>query len=323
MVILYGIVGIVLLLALHIRYVQKRSLASWCFEQKLRIRARNNGFDAQNPKRFAQTLQLQQAISDQSFVPPAISFPIEEFYVESMQTLVWNDRQDPAQKVIYYIHGGAYVSQPSPYRFSMLDKLTKQLDAKVVFPIYPKLPRYCYEDALRACRALYEQLLSRTNSPQNITLMGDSSGGGLALALAMHLRDEGIVQPKDIVLISPWLDVHCNHPDIPAYEKVDPISSPAALAMLGKIWAGSEEAMRSPFVSPIFGNFTDLARISLFVGNYDIFMPDCEKLHGLLVAQGIAHYYHVADKMPHIYIVYPIPEARRALAQIREIIQNE
>jgi acetyl esterase/lipase len=37
--------------------------------------------------------------------------------------------------------------------------------------------------------------------------MGDSSGGGMALALAQKARDAGLQQPRDLVLLSPWLDV--------------------------------------------------------------------------------------------------------------------
>lgn len=55
--------------------------------------------------------------------------------------------------------------------------------------------------------------------------MGDSAGGGLALGLALALKTENITQPKDIILLSPWLDVTLSNEDIPKYESSDPILS--------------------------------------------------------------------------------------------------
>ncbi|CAN5353428.1 hypothetical protein BH11PLA2_BH11PLA2_19620 [soil metagenome] len=49
---------------------------------------------------------------------------------------------------------------------------------------------------------LYQELLT-THGASNITVMGDSSGGGMALVLAQMARGAGIQQPKDIVLLSP------------------------------------------------------------------------------------------------------------------------
>ena len=48
---------------------------------------------------------------------------------------------------------------------------------------------------------------SRAESPEGVVLVGDSAGGGYALALAEALRDRGGPQPDRLVLIAPWVDL--------------------------------------------------------------------------------------------------------------------
>src|SRR5699024_11954130 len=53
---------------------------------------------------------------------------------------VVNDREDHQQKVVIYIHGGAWFQDPLPYHFEYIDMLATAFDAKVIMPIYPKIP---------------------------------------------------------------------------------------------------------------------------------------------------------------------------------------
>ena len=52
--------------------------------------------------------------------------------------------------------------------------------------------------------------------------MGDSSGGGIGLALVQRLREEGREQPANIVLLCPWLDASLSNPEVTVYDKIDP-----------------------------------------------------------------------------------------------------
>jgi monoterpene epsilon-lactone hydrolase len=42
--------------------------------------------------------------------------------------------------------------------------------------------------------------------------MGDSAGGGLALATALALRDAGEPAPAALALLSPWVDLAAARP---------------------------------------------------------------------------------------------------------------
>lgn len=274
---------------------------------------------------FDEQLKACEELSARPYENPQklLGQAVAESSIEGMQVFKWNDKQDKKQRIILYFHGGAYASQPNPNHFRALAYLTEQLDAKVLLPIYPKVPRFSYKDTYPKLDKLYRSILEKTASNQNISFIGDSSGGGLALGFAMYLRDSNLPQPKDIIMLSPWLDVNTNNREIANYEAVDPILSPRALNKLGTLWAGSAEDTKNPYVSPIFGDFSGLGKCSIFVGTHEIFLPDNEKLHEILTAKGLEHNYFVAEKMQHVYVIKPIPEGEAALQTIVEIIEKD
>ena len=66
--------------------------------------------------------------------------------------------------------------------------------------------------------ALYKKVIQQVE-PSNLVVMGDSAGGGLALALVEKMGEENIAMPNQTILISPWLDVRMNNPKIAEIEE--------------------------------------------------------------------------------------------------------
>ena len=122
-----------------------------------------------------------------------------------------------------------------------------------------------------------------------------------------------------MILISPWVDTTGTKPDIPAYEKVDPMLSSAALLVDAKAWAG-DESLDNWHISPINGNLSGLRNVHLFVGTREMFYPDIVLLYEKLQRFGVTSELCVAPGMNHIYPIYPIPEAAEAVAAIALIV---
>lgn len=306
--------------------VEKRSLSSWTIERLLGLREVKKSLSKQSEEDFQKTLARFSEISDKSVNNPSklVGMPVSENNIDGVQVFEWNNHNDPKQAVLFYLHGGAYINQPTPLHYRFVAKISKSLDARVVFPIYPKLPHHTFSETYSIVDKLYRQMLTSVDHPQQITIMGDSAGGGLALGFAMYARDHQLPQPKDIVLLSPWLDIATENPDIAAYQDKDPILGAWGLNQLGKMWSegDSKEIIQNPYVSPLHGELQELGKISIFVGTHEIFYPDNEKLHHLLIKEKIDHHYIVADKMNHVYTIYPTPEAKQAQKQILEIIEE-
>ncbi|UPT66295.1 MAG: alpha/beta hydrolase fold domain-containing protein [Sphingobacteriales bacterium JAD_PAG50586_3] len=81
------------------------------------------------------------------------------------------------------------------------------------------------------------------------------------MALAQEIKAQNLPQPGNIVLLAPWLDVSMTNPGIAAVEKQDKMLNLKALQITGKAYAGNL-SLTNPRVSPIYGNFDGLGKIS-------------------------------------------------------------
>ena len=225
-----------------------------------------------------------------------------------------------AQAIVLYLHGGAYVNDASDMYFNFLDRLAREVQAQVIVPIYPLAPNHTWAETYDLLTTLYRDRLADAGIP--VIVMGDSAGGGLSVAFCEYLAELGLPQPDKLILFSPWMDVSMSNPEAAKYEDADPMLSAYGLVEMGKYWAGDLD-LQDYRISPIFGDFSALQNVHLFVGTREIFYPDVTEFARLLEEQGIQSELYVGEGMNHVYPFYPIPEAREAVRQVYQIIRGE
>ena len=89
---------------------------------------------------------------------------------------------------IVYLHGGGYVWPLIRPHWWVVDRLIRATGGTVSVPLYPLAPESDHSDAYQFLVASYGELLDAAPSCRPV-LAGDSAGGGLALGLAVKLRD--------------------------------------------------------------------------------------------------------------------------------------
>nr|WP_269747757.1 alpha/beta hydrolase [Streptococcus sp. S784/96/1] len=311
----------------YITHARDRSWKSWFIEQYFWLKRDKSYYQIQDDSTFQQYLNASREQSDQPYHldPSTVNGQLtEEKSLFNMQVFTWNDKNNKEQKTILYLAGGSYLNNPTRYHISMLKNLSEQLDAKIVLPIYPKTPRYSYDYAIPRLVNLYETVSETTD---HLIFMGDSAGGGLALALTYALHNESnprhLKQPEQLILLSPWLDVNLTHPDIPKYEGSDPILSAWGLRRIGELWAKSPDNTNHIYVSPKNGPTNYLSPTTIFTGTRDILYPDIRDYANRLKATGINKVIYIEkEDMNHVYPIYPIPEAVEAQEQLIKIING-
>src|SRR5699024_1055480 len=117
--------------------------------------------------------------------------------------------------------------------------IVKDTGYTVIMPDYPLTPKYYYKDVYNMVEPLYKEIIAKVGS-DNVILMGDSAGGGLALGLYEKLAEDAIELPIKTILISPWLDVRLENQDIQEIEKRDTILNKEALRVAGIAYAGND-----------------------------------------------------------------------------------
>lgn len=307
-------------MSVHI-YQKRRSVASFIFEKVIRLSGTKKGLSS--VENTAKLVRKKGAVNKQRYTikKAALSSEIKEHSFEGMQVFTLNDQQSPAQKVILYIHGGAWTIQPLPPHWMFMDRLAQTLNAKIVAPLYPKVPQFSYKDTYPKLLNLYTEILDTIQSPDQLTLMGDSSGGNISMGLAHLLKKKQMPKPKDIILLSACVDMALNNPEIPEYEKKDPMLASGGVEVITELWADDKKA-DDPLISPIHGNFAGFPRITHFIGTHEGLYPDAVKLDEVLTDQGVEIDTFVYPKMNHVFVILPIPEAKDAQQKMIDIINN-
>jgi acetyl esterase/lipase len=248
-------------------------------------------------------------------------YDIQESIINNRKVWTIKPKEKGSDKVVLYLHGGAYVSTIKKYHWKFVEELILKTNATIVIPDYPLAPSSNCENAIDFVGQLYQELLKKYTS-ENIDLMGDSSGGGLALGFAMQLSKENKPQPHQIILLFPWLDVTMSNKDILEIDKKDKILGIEPLQIAGKAFAG-ELDLKDYRVSPIYGDFSGLGKISVFVGTHDLFVADCRKLKSLAKTSNISMNYFEYPKMFHGWVLASMQESKVAKNQISSLIKNE
>ena len=231
---------------------------------------------------------------------------------------LWKTRSgaERPDRSVFYLHGGAYVRPVAARHWTFASRLADSLGAAAVMPAYPLAPEFTVQDSFDDMISVFEDVARE--SPGGVTLVGDSAGGGYALALAQALRDRGGAQPDRLVLIAPWVDLTSSTPGTLEAAERDPWLSYPHLAVYASFWAGSEDAgdLADPRVSPLFADLAGLPPALMFCGTRDLLQPACDALFERADAADWPLEYVLTPGLIHVYPLIPIPEARQAFQHI-------
>ena len=215
----------------------------------------------------------------------------------------------PQPRVIY-LHGGGYVGEIDANHWTVCRRFATLTPARVVVPIYPVAPDSTAAQTVPTAAAIVADVIAEAGDPSSVTVMGDSAGGGMAVAVAQTLRDNGVGAPR-LVLFAPWVDATMSHELVDAVAARDPMLSVPRLVRAGELYAG-DLSTDHPLVSPINGRIDGLGPMTIFVGTRDLLLPDSRRLRDLATEAGVPVDYHEADGLIHVWPILPLPEARKA-----------
>lgn len=217
--------------------------------------------------------------------------------------------------IILYMHGGAYVNQMNIQHTAFCYILSKILKTRIIAPVYPLTPEHDCKDTYELITRLYSKIRDEYS---NVTLMGDSAGGGFILSFCQFINKRQLRQADKIVVFSPWMDVSMKRQ---INDENDPILGNVGLRQIGKKWAGDLKTTDYR-VSPLYGDDYNMPNTMIFVGTNEIFYEDIMEYHEKLVNNGVDAELIVGEGLFHIYPLFPIPEAISALKKIKKEFEN-
>ena len=197
-----------------------------------------------------------------------------DVFVIAPQKNVQDLSQNDKNKVILYLHGGSYVGELEKYHWNFFKDIIDDTSSTIIVPDYPLAPEHTYLEVFKIMEPLYKEIIGKIDEKTEFILMGDSAGAGLALALYQRNGKLGHRLPDKTILISPWLDVRMDNPEIDKIK--DPVLNRALLKLSGQKYAG-KNGMKSYLVNPVLGPTDKLENIFIFSGTKDMLNPDAKK----------------------------------------------
>lgn len=170
---------------------------------------------------------------------------------------------------VLYLHGGGYrMGSPEAYN-AYAAKIAAGADATVVLPRYRLAPENPFPAGLRDAVAVYEELASSTDAP--IVLAGDSAGAGMAAAVVVAAAAGDIRRPDGLMLLSPWLDLHCSSP---FYETASDVFFPLATAESAREDYLQGAPASDPLASPLLADHAGFPPTLIQVGGNEALVGD-------------------------------------------------
>lgn len=171
----------------------------------------------------------------------------------------------PTGEYVVAIHGGAFILPPSIFHWLNYSVTAYQTGATVQVPIYPLVQEGGTAGTVVPAMAGLISTQIAQHGVSNVSVVGDSAGGNLALAAAQYMVSQGNPVPSSMVLLSPWLDV--------------------GTWQISQAWAGNL-AVNDPLVSPLYGSLNGLPPTYVYSGSLDPLAQQAVVLEHTAVVQG-------------------------------------
>ncbi|AOZ71998.1 hypothetical protein BK816_00715 [Boudabousia tangfeifanii] len=225
-------------------------------------------------------------------------------------------------RAILHLHGGSYVFGLSwQYVQAAYDYSAAAGGVPVLTLDYRTAPQFPYPAALNDAVDAFNWLVAQGFAPSQIAVTGDSAGGGLALALALKLRDEGADLPGALVLLSPWTDLLAEGASYQVNAGIDPIFGTAdgqpGHFPVGEFYVGKANPA-DPYISPVNADFTGLPRTMILASRHELLFSDAVQVARAMRSEGVDVTFHSAQMMIHVWPVFFrfLPESKVAWRKI-------
>jgi acetyl esterase/lipase len=225
---------------------------------------------------------------------------------------------------ILYFHGGAYATMSARTHRSITSRLAAWSNTRLFALDYRLAPEHPFPAALEDALAAYRALIAAGALPSQIAIVGDSAGGGLALALLVALRNAKDPPPAAAVLFSPWTDLAVTGESIIDNDGTDALFFGSWVATQAQLYLADTPATNS-LASPVYADLTGLPPLLIQVSDSEVLLDDSRRVYENARRVGVAATLQVWPGLPHDWQIFApiLPEARAALRSASAFVREK
>jgi acetyl esterase/lipase len=233
---------------------------------------------------------------------------------------------DAAFRMVY-LHGGGYVAGSPRTHRGLVTRLAKAAGCVALVPDYRLAPEHRFpaalDDARLALAHAYDHGPDGESPASRVVVVGDSAGGGLALATLIAARDTGERLPARAATLSAWTDLAATGESIVTRAAADPML-PAALL---RGWCRhylDEIAPTHPLASPLYADLRGLPPLLLQVGDAEVLLDDSVRFAERAQSAGVDVKLEIFPLLFHVFQAFAgtLPEGRAAIAAVASFLSQ-
>lgn len=233
-------------------------------------------------------------------------------------------KEDEVHIMILQLHGGGYIGPMKNIYRKFAVRYSQEAKGAAVLTIdYRVAPLHPYPAALDDALAAYDWILDQGYLPEEIILVGDSAGGGLALCLCHYLKDNHRPLPSKIITMSAWTDLTLSGESYTTKYSEDPLFGNTTDSLLFRPDYAGEHDKTNPYISPLFGDFTGFPPMLMQVGTHEMLLSDTIRVAEKAKSQKVKVKLSVYEGMFHVFQMAGslIPESKQAWNEIRKFLK--
>jgi monoterpene epsilon-lactone hydrolase len=226
------------------------------------------------------------------------------------------------EKIVLYFPGGGFIMRLATQHKAFVARICRAANTRALLVHYRLAPEVPFPGGLEDCLAAYHDLLKQGHAPEDITIAGDSAGGGLVLSTLLALRDEGTPQPANAIVLSPLADLTYSGESRKFNKHRDPMLPTHRASEMHQLYIG-EVPPEDRFISPVFADFDGLPPILGQVGSTEILLDDTVRAAAQAKKAGTPFFLEVWNEMPHVFPIFAmLPESQVAVDRMAEFIHH-
>lgn len=205
------------------------------------------------------------------------------------------------KKVLIYTHGGGFVVGSSSSHRKLAGHVAKALNATCLVLDYRLAPEAPFPAQIDDMVSVYKELLDRGVVAKNITTVGDSAGGNLAISSVLKFRDLGLPLPGSVIAFSPWVDMELTGSTLDTNESTDGLVNRAVLEAMAGMFLGENGKRNDPLANPFYADFSGYPPLYMNVGSVETLLDDSRRMYEKATKAGVDCTLSEVKGMQHVF----------------------
>lgn len=221
-------------------------------------------------------------------------------------------------KVLLYTHGGGFAVGSASSHRKLAAHVARALGATALVVDYRRAPEHPHPAQVEDGVAVFTALTERGVAPANITTIGDSAGGNLAVAIPLALREQGKAMPGRIIAFSPWLDMENKGRTLTTNDATDALITVELLEGMTAGVLGDSVDPTNPLANPLYADLAGLPPLYINAGSVESLVDNATRLADRAQQAGVDVTLSIVEDMQHVFpcLAGRAPEADEEIRKI-------